>query len=166
MALCGEYAEVALYEPPYYNALLGNNQIGRLNFGVEADGGGVDEVVAETTQWILDIDLELQETTSWSDADWRTYLGCLRSWSGELESFWDQSDSVQAKIWNDVTTPGKAHYYLRLYTDKYDPDTPNDARYYGQVKFVSHEVTVQTDEIVGVRVEFQGEDAVGFEWVT
>lgn len=59
--------------------------------------GGTPTTVAELSEWTLETSGETTDSTSintaTSNGGWRTHVPTLKSWSGSVKCFWDETDT-------------------------------------------------------------------------
>ena len=106
-------------------------------------------VVAEIRSWSLEEQGETADTTTFANAGgWRTHLHTLKGWSGELECYWDETDSNgQGSL-----TIG-ASVTLNVYPEG---DSSGDVSYSGTATVTGITRQAAVDGIVEAAFSFQG----------
>jgi len=100
--------------------------------------------VAETTNWTLNINADLLDTTAHGD-DWRERIEGLKDWSATVEASWDMTDTTGQKALQDAILGGTT-VTLNLYV--------NSSNYYSGTAYISR-ITVGTPVADRVTVTFE-----------
>lgn len=108
---------------------------------------------AEIRSYSLNIEGETADTTTFaSTGGWRTHSHTLKSWSGELECFWDETDTN-----GQVSLDAGDSITLNLYPEG---DSTGDNYYTGTATVTAIEVSASVDGIVEAKFSFQGSGAL------
>jgi len=70
-------------------------------YGGTAKVGGA--LIAEVTDWNLDVQVNILDTTIMADA-WKDQIGGIKSWSGKITCNWYMTDAQQTTIQNAILT--------------------------------------------------------------
>ena len=107
--------------------------------------------VAEIKSWTIEETGDTAEDTTMGDT-WRTHKATLNSWSGSLECFWDETDSMG----QGALTTG-ASVTLNVYPEG---DTTADTFYTGTAIVTGISRTGAFDGLVEASFTFQGTGAL------
>lgn len=109
--------------------------------------------IAEVRSYSLTEEGETADTTTLDNTSgWRTHKHTLKAWNGEVEAFWDETDTngqVALTIGSSVT--------LNLYPEG---STSGDNYYTGTATVTQAEVSAAVDGIVETKFSFQGNGAL------
>lgn len=111
------------------------------------------DVVAETRSWSIEEQGETASTTTMNNTNgWATHKHTIKSWSGSLECYWDETDADgqgALTIGSSVT--------LNLYPEG---DTSGDTFYTGTATVTGISRSGSYDGIVEASFSFQGNGAL------
>lgn len=113
--------------------------------------------IAEVKTFTVEETGDTAETTSMGD-EWRTYLPTLKSWSGSVESQWDDADTTG----QGALVTG-AEVSLKLYPDD---DATGDIEFSGSAIVTGISRSVSFDGIISISFTFQGSGALTKATVT
>lgn len=110
------------------------------------------DAIAEVRSWTLTQEGETADTTTMDNTSgWRTHKPTLKAWSGEVECFWDETDT-NGQVALDVG----ASVTLNLYPEG---DSSGDNFYTGTATVTQAEASAAIDGIVEAKFSFQGNGA-------
>lgn len=109
--------------------------------------------VAEIRSFSISTSADLAETTTMGDA-WRTHSVTLKSWSGSLECFWDETDTTG----QGALTEG-AEVTLNVYPEG---STTGDKYYTGSAIITGITINSSFDGLVEASFTFQGNGSLSF----
>lgn len=111
------------------------------------------DAIAEVRSYTLTEEGETADTTTLDNSNgYRTHKHTLKGWSGDIECFWDETDTngqVAMAIGSSLT--------LNLYPEG---DTSGDNYYTGTVTVTQIEVAAAVDGIVEAKFSYQGNGAL------
>lgn len=103
--------------------------------------------VAEIRSFSVDTTADTIEDTTMGDS-WRTYQSVLKTWSGSIDCYWDETDATG----QGALTPGTV-VTLNLYPEG---STTGDKYYTGSAIVTGFTVTQSFDGMVEASFKFQG----------
>jgi predicted secreted protein len=111
--------------------------------------------VAEVTNWSIDIEADMLETTNFDTSGWKTYIAGLKGWSGSFEAEWKVStDTTGQKALQDALLGGTT---VSLVLDV------NGTNNYAGSAFISTEsVSTPVDDVITVSFDYQGTAALTY----
>lgn len=125
---------------------------------ISGKGGGVflgAVKVAEVTNWTLDIEADMLDSTTFDGNGWRTFIAGLKQWSGSLEAKWKvNTDTTGQKALQDALLGGTV---LSL---KLDVNGTNN--YTGSALVSTENVETPVDDIVTANFDIQGTGALAY----
>jgi predicted secreted protein len=124
---------------------------------VSGKGGGVYvgvNKVAEITNWTLDIEADMLESTNFDSNGWREYIAGLKGWTGSFEGQWKMSDINGQKALQDALLGGTT------VSIKLDVNGTNN--YTGSAFISTQGIETPVDDIVSVSFDFQGTAALTY----
>jgi len=104
-------------------------------------------VVAEIRSFSVDTTADTMEDTTMGDS-WRTYQSVLKTWSGSIDCYWDETDTTG----QGALTPGTV-VTLNLYPEGAQT---GDKYYTGSAIVTGFTVTQSFDGMVEASFKFQG----------
>lgn len=107
--------------------------------------------VAETTEWSLTQEIETTDDTVQGDS-WKTHLVGMKSWSGSVNCFWDETDTNG----QEALVVG-ASVTLNLYPEG---ATSGDTYYTGTATVTNVAIGAAKDSVVTRNFTFMGNGAV------
>jgi len=108
-------------------------------------------VVAEIRSFSVDTTADTMEDTTMGDS-WRTYQSVLKTWSGSIDCYWDETDATG----QGALTPGTV-VTLNLYPEGAQT---GDKYYTGSAIVTGFTVTQSFDGMVEASFKFQGTGAL------
>lgn len=114
---------------------------------------GVNKV-AEITNWSLDIEADMLESTNFDSSGWRQYVAGLKGWSGSFEGEWKMSDTTGQKALQDALLGGTT------VSIKLDVNGTNN--YTGTAYISTQGVETPVDDLVTVNFDYQGSGALTY----
>lgn len=111
-------------------------------------------VVAETTNWSLDITVDPIDTTVHLD-EWREFIAGLRGWSGTIEASWDMTDTNGQLALQALMTGTPAVIAVELWT-------ANLLGYSGDIWVTGISVGTPVEDKVSVSFSFTGNSALSY----
>jgi hypothetical protein len=113
--------------------------------------GGSETAVGEIRSYTLESSAEVIEDTALGDAD-RTYKVGLKTFTGSMELFFDETDSAQPSL--DVGAEITFHVYPE------GSDVSGDTYYEGSAIVTGRTITASFDGMVEMSVTVQGSGAL------
>jgi predicted secreted protein len=111
---------------------------------------GTVATVGEVRSYTIESSAEVIEDTTLSDTD-RTYKVGLKTFTGTLEVFFDETDAEQSRL--DVGTEIEFDVYR-------EGDTSGDTYYAGEAIVTGRSITASIDGMVEMSVSVQGNGAL------
>jgi len=96
--------------------------------------------------WKLDMDVAMEEVTTFSSGGYKEFVAGLKGFSGSADAYWTDTDTA------DFMSNGE-EVILVLYTD----DTANKNRYEGYAQLKKDSIDVQTKAVVKDTLNFEGD---------
>lgn len=107
------------------------------------------DAIAEVRSYTLSEEAEIADTTTLDNTNgYRTHKDTLKKWSGEIECFWDETDTT-----GQVALAPGSSVSLNLYPEG---DTTGDNYYSGNVTVTQAEVSAAVDGIVEAKFSYEG----------
>lgn len=125
---------------------------------ISGKGGGVflgANKVAEVTNWTLDIEADMLDSTSFDSNGWRQFIAGLKQWSGSFEAKWKVSgDTTGQKALQDALLGGT------VLSIKLDVNGTNN--YSGSALVSTQSIETPVDDIVNSNFDYQGTGALAY----
>lgn len=114
-------------------------------------------VIAEIRSFSVDTTADTIEDTTMGDS-WRTYQSVLKTWSGSIDCYWDETDAT-----GQGTLVAGTQVTLNLYPEG---ATTGDKYYTGTAIVTGSTVTQSFDGMVEASFKFQGTGTLTFSTAT
>lgn len=113
-------------------------------------------VVAELSDWSLDIDADTLDDTSFG-SDWKTYLQGLKSWTGSLKGRWDIATDTTGQAALQAAILGGTSVTLALDVDATTPHGYTGTAFVKKMAFGSN-----VKDLITFQCDFDGSGALTY----
>ena len=110
--------------------------------GAATPVGGAVFPVGGFTNWSVDANVNILDTTNFSDAGWKTHIAGLKDWTGTAEQHW------QSDLLSEVGDRVVVRFYTNYASDQY---------YYGYAHVTGLTEGAEVDGLVEQGLTFTGE---------